>query len=326
MPACGPDHGASDAPCDLGGVPSYPATPVRSVFVHAGNLYASGSETYRFDGTAWVQVNTTGTTVGAPMGTLGQESLFHCGSSLLAFNGTSFRYVMGADNWPYSNSFARFGDTYAGASGNAVSIYRNGAWVQLGGAFDALVFAVAEAEGDLFAFGRFAANAGVPRPRVARWDGTAWQPVPLGDIPIETMYPNNAASSHGRMCMLATFDEPRGSDRMAIYEVDRFGCRETARLSSSSWLTSLFVEDDAVYILGEGLKDGRGGGGWLLRYGSGPNPCPADLDCTGAIDGDDIIAFFGAWETGAPNADVNGDGDVDADDVTDFFARWDVGC
>ncbi len=310
----------------LGGVPEYPTTPVRSVFVHAGSLYASGSETYRFDGTAWMQVSATGAIVGASMGTLGQESLFQCGSSLQAFNGTSFRYLLGAGNWPYDNSLVRFQDTYAGAAGNVVSIYRNGGWIQLGGSFDARVFAVAESHGDLFAFGRFAANAGVQMPRIARWDGTAWNPVPLGDIPIQTMYPYNAASVNGRVCVLATFDETQAADRLVLYEVDRFGCREAARVSNAPSLTTLFVEDDAIYILREGLKDGRGGGGWLLRYGPGPNPCPADLDCTGGIDGDDIIAFFAAWESGATSADMNGDGEVDGDDVTGFFERWDVGC
>ncbi|MFZ4573132.1 MAG: GC-type dockerin domain-anchored protein [Phycisphaerales bacterium] len=54
--------------------------------------------------------------------------------------------------------------------------------------------------------------------------------------------------------------------------------------------------------------------------------CPADFDNSGGVDGDDVIAFFGAWDGGLPAADVNGDSGVDGDDVIAFFERWDAGC
>jgi hypothetical protein len=44
------------------------------------------------------------------------------------------------------------------------------------------------------------------------------------------------------------------------------------------------------------------------------------------VDGDDVIAFFGAWDAGLIEADANGDGSVDGDDVIVFFAGWDAGC
>jgi hypothetical protein len=54
--------------------------------------------------------------------------------------------------------------------------------------------------------------------------------------------------------------------------------------------------------------------------------CPADFNSDGGVDSDDVISFFGAWDTGAPAADFNADGVVDGDDMIDFFAAWDVGC
>jgi hypothetical protein len=54
--------------------------------------------------------------------------------------------------------------------------------------------------------------------------------------------------------------------------------------------------------------------------------CPADFNQDGAVDGDDVIAFFRLWDNGLPCADVNGDGAVDGDDVIFFFNRWDNGC
>jgi hypothetical protein len=54
--------------------------------------------------------------------------------------------------------------------------------------------------------------------------------------------------------------------------------------------------------------------------------CPADFDCSGGVDGDDVIAFFGMWDAGEIGADFTGDGGVDGDDVIGFFGAWDTGC
>ncbi|MCX5690083.1 MAG: hypothetical protein NTV94_09945, partial [Planctomycetota bacterium] len=52
------------------------------------------------------------------------------------------------------------------------------------------------------------------------------------------------------------------------------------------------------------------------------NPCPADFNQDGGVDGGDIDAFFAAWEAGEGTADVNFDGGVDGEDVGTFFAAW----
>ncbi|MFZ4575808.1 MAG: GC-type dockerin domain-anchored protein, partial [Phycisphaerales bacterium] len=58
----------------------------------------------------------------------------------------------------------------------------------------------------------------------------------------------------------------------------------------------------------------------------GVDPCPADFDADGVVDGEDVIGFFAAWDASNAAADFNRDGGVDSDDVIGFFARWDSGC
>jgi hypothetical protein len=53
--------------------------------------------------------------------------------------------------------------------------------------------------------------------------------------------------------------------------------------------------------------------------------CPIDFNQDGGVDGQDIQAFFQAWESGDPSGDINRDGGVDGSDIADFFARWEAG-
>ena len=54
-------------------------------------------------------------------------------------------------------------------------------------------------------------------------------------------------------------------------------------------------------------------------------PCAADFNNDGGVDGDDVVAFFRAWENGQSSADVNLDGGVDGDDISAFFRLWEAG-
>ena len=54
--------------------------------------------------------------------------------------------------------------------------------------------------------------------------------------------------------------------------------------------------------------------------------CRGDFNCDNAVDGDDVISFFFAWDAGDIAADINSDLGVDGDDVIDFFVAWDNGC
>ena len=52
--------------------------------------------------------------------------------------------------------------------------------------------------------------------------------------------------------------------------------------------------------------------------------CPADVDNSGGVDGDDVIVFFALWDQNT--MDFNGDGGTDGDDIIAFFAHWDSNC
>ena len=52
--------------------------------------------------------------------------------------------------------------------------------------------------------------------------------------------------------------------------------------------------------------------------------CYADYDNSGGIDGDDVIAFFADWDSGAECADADASEGVDGDDVILFFSAWDA--
>jgi fibronectin type 3 domain-containing protein len=56
-----------------------------------------------------------------------------------------------------------------------------------------------------------------------------------------------------------------------------------------------------------------------------PQPCPADFNQDGGVDGADVSVFFEAWEAGEAAADVNFDGGVDGADVDAFFVVWEAG-
>jgi O-acetyl-ADP-ribose deacetylase (regulator of RNase III) len=56
---------------------------------------------------------------------------------------------------------------------------------------------------------------------------------------------------------------------------------------------------------------------------SGPgNP---DFNQDGGVDGQDVGAFFTAWESSLCGADFNADGGVDGADVGAFFEAWENG-
>jgi hypothetical protein len=54
--------------------------------------------------------------------------------------------------------------------------------------------------------------------------------------------------------------------------------------------------------------------------------CPSDFNRDGGVDGQDIVAFFAAWEAGEDQADMSVDGGVDSQDVETFFLYWQAGC
>lgn len=84
------------------------------------------------------------------------------------------------------------------------------------------------------------------------------------------------------------------------------------------------VSADGRTVVGNGINPRGLNEAWRLSLGG--SACVGDFTGDGAVDSDDVIAFFGAWDAGLSGADVTRDGGVDSDDVILFFARWDAGC
>jgi hypothetical protein len=55
------------------------------------------------------------------------------------------------------------------------------------------------------------------------------------------------------------------------------------------------------------------------------DPCFADYNADGGVDGADVEGFFADWSQGLAEADTNLDGGVDGSDVETFFAQWSAG-
>jgi hypothetical protein len=80
----------------------------------------------------------------------------------------------------------------------------------------------------------------------------------------------------------------------------------------------------------DGIVGISGGDGMPSDYeetdmsAAGPcvEPCPADLDGSGAVDVADMLALLAAWGATSGPADLNNDGLVDVDDLLILMAAW----
>ncbi|MFN9992817.1 MAG: GC-type dockerin domain-anchored protein, partial [Phycisphaerales bacterium] len=80
-----------------------------------------------------------------------------------------------------------------------------------------------------------------------------------------------------------------------------------------------------VRVTGAAINEGAQGYAIVATGDVTDISCPADFDLSGAVDGDDVISYFSAWDSGAPEADVDRSGGVDGDDIIVFFTGWDSG-
>jgi len=96
-----------------------------------------------------------------------------------------------------------------------------------------------------------------------------------------------------------------------VQQLDRFIDEQGTQLKDNSHpFTGVFTREDIVRILKTDIGT--------------VDPCPADIDGTGDVGTDDLLAVVGAWgscDAFCP-ADINGDGFVGADDLLAVIAGW----
>jgi hypothetical protein len=90
------------------------------------------------------------------------------------------------------------------------------------------------------------------------------------------------------------------------------------------------VTEGTCYRIRLGSANNESGTGTLTLSYVGctpPEPCPADIDNSGAVDVDDLVAVILGWG-GCPAppascpADVNDSGSVDVDDLVAVILAW----
>jgi uncharacterized delta-60 repeat protein len=64
---------------------------------------------------------------------------------------------------------------------------------------------------------------------------------------------------------------------------------------------------------------------YIARY-SFAQACPADIDCSGAVEVADIFAFINDWFANDPAADFNRANGIEVQDIFDFLNAWFAGC
>ncbi len=120
----------------------------------------------------------------------------------------------------------------------------------------------------------------------------------------------------------------------------------------AEWAT--LVDPDGIYLTQVPFADASGAGGLALdpggplaglrkrlaiatsrgingvaysgTYGAYQEPCEADLNNDGFVNGDDYDVFAEMFESGDPGADVNNDGFVNGDDIDIFAGVFESGC
>jgi hypothetical protein len=126
----------------------------------------------------------------------------------------------------------------------------------------------------------------------------------------------------------------RASAHVALCTQVRIGCGELdamlqPNLDFHGHLTSLGVPHGVVVVPEVGHSPqqtlvGLGEEGWAFYRAALDTPCaqPADLDCSGAVDGADLSQLLSAWGPGHGVADIDGSGAIDGTDLGLLLAAW----
>ncbi|MCX5691292.1 MAG: hypothetical protein NTV94_16140 [Planctomycetota bacterium] len=156
------------------------------------------------------------------------------------------------------------------------------------------------------------------------WSGSAASWIDLHPAPAASSY---ALSTNKGLQVGFTLTNPISHASLWSGSVDSWVDLHTLLPSNYTTSTAYAIWSDATstYIGGYAFNSQTTRTEAIIWKRPAPQPCVADFNQDGGIDGSDLEAFFTIWETGAPAADVNLDGGTDGQDIETFITRWVTG-
>ena len=272
--------------------------------VIAGGWFSDASGDFvchvaRWDGTVWM-----------PLGArIGPEDDFVVYSLVALANG---RVIAGA-GWT--------SDIGLNAHG-LVALWDGASWASLGSGIKGPANVLrALPNGDLVAGGLWTDGDYAGHGYIARWNGTAWiefGPAVHGRVEALVVLPNGDLIADGWFSGAGSgsFDQLgrwNGTSWSALPsdangDIVALATRPNGDLVAGGWFTTI---------------DGRASA-YVARY-TGIARCPADFNCSGGAEVEDLFEYLDAWFTNDARADVNRDG-LSIDDLFLFVQAWFEGC
>ncbi len=328
--------GAAWHPLGSGMDGSYPS--VRALAVHKGELVAGGyfataggvtaNAIARWDGASW-----------HPLGT-GMEGGHATTPSVDALAVYQGELIAGG-------TFTAAG----GVTANSIARWDGSAWQPLGAGVgddpewdDPAVFALAVYNGELIAGGQFATAGSVYASRIARWNGSDWEPMASGMSGfdgrggIERPYVDALTQYNGELIAGGGFTGAGAVSTESIARWDGSDWQSLGSLGISGLYDTEYSPVHALAVHGCGLSEKLVAGGNFITAGNevsafwarfGPSCAPGDVDEDGVVGWLDFQALLAAWgPCAAPcvpacAADLDGDGTVGILDFLALLLNWD---
>lgn len=291
---------------------TFGGTPVQSMIVHEGSLYAVGLFGPNQRVGRWDDELQNWVAVGAFPNNSGITALTAHNGDLIAGGIGGIGVSHSVWRWDFDNP---------------------GTWQPVGQHLGFVTIeTLAVYNGELLA-GGYAGNVGA----VVRFDGTSWVEFAGGlylgnDNPDEVLAAFDLLVHGGSLYVAGTFSFAGAQQ----YDPDGVEVNHIARWDGAAWHALGTGTDDAVVALHAHNNEIIAGGwftiagdapaGHWARWGCEGTPCPADWDGDGVVNSFDISTFLTSWlasvQNGTLDADFSGDGAVNSADISAFLAVW----
>lgn len=160
--------------------------------------------------------------------------------------------------------------------------------------------------------------------RASLWSGSANSWIDLHPAAAASSY---ALSTNGGLQVGITLINTMS--RASLWNSSAHSWVDLHTLLPSNYTTStayaIWSDSTSTYIGGYAFNSQTSRTEAIIWKRPSPQPCIADFNQDGGIDGSDLETFFTLWETGVPAADVNLDGGTDGQDIETFIVRWESG-